>query len=190
MENEKNTDALHLEWVPTLEGVLKYCPDDLRQDKPLRFWRVFRLRNGKKVILQKKPLLAMREGFNWRYQYVTRIKGKLTTLLQSQLTMLCMTGFAITDRHHWVIDHINNDSTDDRPSNLQVIMQRENLRKSVLLNENQKLDIKEKARRKRIRKLWLDEMRPKVIATIGEGATKEDVEQELALLYREHKFEY
>ena len=190
MENEKKTDALELEWVPTFEGILKYCPDDLRQDKPLRFWRVLRLRNGKKVIFQKKPKLCENGGFKWRYLYDIKLKGRRMTLLQSQLTMLCMTGFAIADPRHWVIDHINNNSMDDRPSNLQIIKQGENIRRSALLNEILKLSPKEKWRRKRIRLQWLEEMRAKVIATLGEGATKNQVEQELALLYREHKFEY
>lgn len=190
MENEKKTDALKLEWVPTLEGVLKYCPDDLRQDKPLRFWRVLRLSNGKKVIFQKRPKLFMRNGFNWRYQYTIRLKGKKLTMLQSQLTMLCLTGFAIADPRHWVIDHINNNSMDDRPSNLQILSARQNIRKSLVLNEITKLNNQERARRKRIRESWLEKMRKKLIASLGEGATKNDVEQELALLYREHHFEY
>jgi hypothetical protein len=190
MENEKITDTLHLEWVPTWEGALKYCPDDLRQDKPLRFWRVRRLKSGKKVIYQLKAGLRSSNHFKQRYQLTVRVKGKKTTIYLSYLTMLCITGFAIADRHHWVIDHINNNSTDDRPSNLQVIHQSENLRRSALFNENQKLINEERVRRKRIRQQWLEEMRPKVIATIGEGATKEDVELELALLYHEHKFKY
>lgn len=190
MENEKITDTLHLEWVPTLEGVLKYCPDDLRQDKPLRFWRVLRLKNGKKVIFQKKPKLNEATDFKWRYQYTLKLKGKKILLRQSQLTMLCMTGFAIADPRHWVIDHINNNSADDRPSNLQIIKQSDNIRRSAILNEVNKSSNKERARRKRIRQQWLEEMRPKVIATLGPGATKNDLEFELALLYREHKFEY
>lgn len=190
MENEKITDTLHLEWVPTLEGALKYCPDDLRQDKPLRFWRVQRLPNGKKVIFQKKAHLCIKGNGKWRYQYSIKLKGRRRLFLRSQLTMLCVTGFAIVDPRHWVIDHINNNCMDDRPSNLQIIKQSENLRRSALLNEVLKSSPKERLRRKRIRLQWLEEMRPKVIATLGEGATKEDVEQELALLYREHKFEY
>lgn len=190
MENEKITDTLHLEWVPTFEGVLKYCPDDLRQDKPLRFWRVLRLNNGKKVIFQKKPKLCEVGGFKWRYLYAIKLKGRSRTFLRSQLTMLCVTGFAIADPRHWVIDHINNNSMDDRPSNLQIIKQSENCSRSALLNEDLKLSPKERLRRKRIRQQWLEEMRPKVIATIGEGATKNQVEQELTLLYLEHKFEY
>lgn len=190
MENEKITDTLHLEWVPTWEGVLKYCPDDLRQDKPLRFWRVLRRRNGKKVIFQKKAILNPGCDFKWRYQYTIKLNGKERLLSQSQLTMLCMTGFAIADPRHWVIDHINNNSMDDRPSNLQVIMQSENLSRSALLKENQKLSNEERARRKRIRQQWLKEMRAHVIAILGEGATRNQVEQELALLYEEHTFEY
>lgn len=190
MENEKITDTLHLEWVPTFEGVLKYCPDDLRQDKPLRFWRVLRFRNGKKVIFQKKAALNPGYDFKWRYQYNINLKGKRRLLSQSQLTMLCMTGFAIADPRHWVIDHVNNNSMDDRPSNLQIIMQRENCSRSALRKETQKLSNKERERRKRIRRLWLEEMRAKVIAILGEGATRNEVEQELALLYNEHTFEY
>lgn len=190
MENEKITDTLHLEWVPTFEGVLKYCPDDLRQDKPLRFWRVKRLSNGKKVIFQKKAQLSDKGGFKWRYQYIIRLKGQKRSILQSQLTMLCKTGFAIADPRHWVIDHINNNSMDDRPSNLQIIKQSENIHKSTLFNEANKSSPKERARRKRIRQQWLEDMRPKVIATLGPGATRNDLEFELALLYNEHKFEY
>ena len=44
--------------------------------------------------------------------------------------MLCWMGFVISDPRHWVVDHIDGNPLNDQPSNLQVISQSENNRRS------------------------------------------------------------
>lgn len=132
-----------LEDVPTWEGVLQYDPMDLQLDTPLTFYRTRTRRlKDNRVIKMRYPLKGWFTNFmnrkknakipQMRYAYTIMHKGKNVSLYRSHLTMLCYLGFAITDRRHWVIDHINGDSKDDRPSNLQVISQSENIRKSEL----------------------------------------------------------
>lgn len=133
-----------LEDVPTWEGVLQYDPLELQLDYPLTIYRIRRRRlKDNRVLKLRYPLKAtltdqrntVKTSFTpqMRYRYHFKIKGKIFTLFRSHLTMLCIMGFAITDRRHWVIDHVNGDSSDDRPSNLQVISQSENVRKSELI---------------------------------------------------------
>ena len=135
-----------LEDVPTWEGVLQYDPMDLFMDIPLTFYRIRTRRlKDNRVIKMRYPLKAWHSNFmnrnkggkvaQIRHLYTIAHKGKNVHLYRSHLTMLCLTGFAISDRRHWVIDHINGDCSDDRPSNLQVISQSENLRKSELVKK-------------------------------------------------------
>ncbi len=133
-----------LEDVPTWEGVLQYDPMDLFMDSPLTIYRIRTRRlKDNRVIKLRYPLKAIFQDYHAynkraktpqnRYFFSFCLKNKRIHCLRSHLTMLCIMGFAIADRRHWVIDHINGDSTDDRPSNLQVITQSENLRKSELV---------------------------------------------------------
>ena len=144
--------------VPGWEGVLYYDPLDFQLDRPLRFFRRLRHRRFRADILyqlavstkdstqtdrkrgsNKKPML--RRFINFRH------KGKVVNLYCSQLTMLCLTGFAIADPRHHVVDHVNGNCTDDRPSNLQVITQSENLRRSPAVRENNRLSPKQRHER-------------------------------------------
>ena len=87
----------------------------------------------------------------YRRKVYFKFKGKQHFLLCSCLTMLCLTGFAVADPRHWVVDHIDGDCTNDRPSNLQVISQRENCLRSPRFRENIRLS--PKARRERAARL-------------------------------------
>lgn len=144
-------DGKRLVDVPTWEGVLQYDPEDIRADRPLTFYRTRRRRakDGRMVTL-RYPLAVEKEdsqvcqrrkkGYNFKPKIRRRLqfvhKGENTHLYCSYLTVLAVTGFAVVDRRHWVVDHINNDCTDDRPSNLQVISQRENCRRSKEIMES------------------------------------------------------
>ena len=139
-------DARRLCDVPTWEGVLLYDPRDLAEDRPLRFYRRLHNRHFKApVIFELKTYLDdSKIGFRkkgscalpmYRRRVPFTYKGKQHFPLCSCLTMLCLTGFAIADPHHWVVDHIDGDCTNDRPSNLQVISQRENCLRSPRFRE-------------------------------------------------------
>ncbi len=123
-------DGTRLEWVPSWEGALQYAPEDLKNDRNLRIWHTFRSKKfgGRRIRIELK---ATSKAYKGRYSLHQRAdfkfthKGELIHLYRSYLTMLCQTGFAVADRRHWVIDHKNGNTLDDRPSNLQVITQHE-----------------------------------------------------------------
>lgn len=155
-------DARRLCDVPTWEGVLLYDPRDLAEDRPLRFYRRLRNRRFKApVIYELKTYLEdVKNGLRKKGSYVVPMyrwrvhfmyKGKQYFTRCSCLTLLCLTGFAIADPRHWVVDHIDGDCTNDRPSNLQVISQRENLLRSPRFRENSRLS--NQARRERAARL-------------------------------------
>ena len=94
--------------------------------------------------------------------------------------MLAYMGFAIADRRHYVIDHINNITLDDRPSNLQVITQRENLLRSERRRETLHLSPKEKKRQREERVAYMDRLRQQLRA-IHPDADPIDIEIEVTL---------
>ena len=132
--------------VPAWDGVLYYDPLDIQLDRPLTFYRRLHHRRLGEI---RYPLMVYtedrqisnrkkRRAQRPRFQRTIKIyyKGVTVHLTCSKLTMHCQMGFTIADPRHWVVDHINGDSTDDRPSNLQVITQSENLRRSEKVVEH------------------------------------------------------
>ena len=197
--NQDNKPCGKLEWLPTWEGVLMYDPEDLKNDRPVRLWHVVKHeRFGNKTICYEiKPTFdggyyqkKRSQGLAPRCIFQIRHQGRQVILLRAHATMLAYFGFAPSDRWEWVIDHINCNTLDDRPSNLQVIPRRENILRSKKLKEYRGLSFQEKHRRSQLRIAWKERMRPHVIAALGPGATAIDVEMELTQLLNEHVFDY
>ena len=140
--------------VPTWEGVLYYDPEDFKLDRPLTFYRrmycwqlheeiiypmrVFktntqlsRIKRGSK----RKPMYRRYVMFKWQPNLLLG-KGSTKNLYCHQLTMLCWMGFVISDPRHWVVDHIDGNPLNDQPSNLQVISQSENCKRSEKVREH------------------------------------------------------
>ena len=199
----KKTDKQdsRLEWLPTWEGVLMFDPEDLRQDRPVRIWHVV-TRKSKRHGVQRlryelKPTLKINSNkkcltdcLRPRCKYSFLHKGKKIELFRYHATMLAYFGFVPENPRLWVADHYDNNTLNDRPSNLSYISQRENLSRSKAREENLRLSNAERKRRAQIRIAWMERMRPHVIAAIGPGATAIDVELELTQLLNEHHFDY
>ena len=131
--------------VPAWDGVLYYDPLDIQLDRPLTFYRRlhhrrlgeirYPLKSWKKDVTSSYRKKGVRAKPMFREFIKIRRKGTLIPLYVSQLTMHCMMGFTIADPRHWVVDHIDGDTLNNRPSNLQVITQSENLRRSEAKRE-------------------------------------------------------
>lgn len=176
----------HLEWVPTWEGVLKYCPDDLKNDVPLRFWHCYYHRGFKRKVCFELAVYV-NQNPNDRHHRMPRREiifmhnGKIRHIYCSYLTYICQFGFRPVDRRRSVVDHINNNCMDDRPSNLQLISQKENIARSSKLREINKLPNEQRKRLWAERQAKIAELRSHIIAAMPPGATRLDVEVELAL---------
>jgi hypothetical protein len=139
--------------VPTWEGVLYYDPLDFELDRPLTFYRrlycwqlheeiIYPMwahesdvnRSHRKRGSKRKPMYRRWISFKWQPNLLFG-KDQNKVLYCHQLTMLCWMGFAIADPRHWVVDHIDGNPLNDRPSNLQVISQSENCRRSEKVRE-------------------------------------------------------
>ena len=139
--------------VPTWEGVLYYDPEDFKLDRPLTFYqrmycwqlheeiiypmRVYKTNSVYSLIKhgsKRKPMYRHCIKFKW-LPNLLQGKCREKVLNCHKLTMLCWMGFAIADPRHWVVDHIDGNPLNDQPSNLQVITQSENSRRSEKVRE-------------------------------------------------------
>ena len=182
-------DGTRLEWVPSWEGVLQWAPEDLKADRCLRLWHTFRSKRfgGRRIRIQLRPSLPVYQGCliqRRRAEFKFRHKGEQIHLYRSHLTKLCETGFAIADRRHWVIDHQNSITLDDRPSNLKVISQCENLARSERLKVTRRLSPKERKRQSEERVAWMQKRKRQLMA-IHPDADMIDIEWELAIEMQE-----
>ena len=132
--------------VPAWDGVLYYDPLDIQLDRPLTFYRrlhhrrlgdiIYPVKSWKKDVTSSYRKKGIRAKPMFREFIKIERKGTLIPLYVSQLTMHCMMGFTIADPRHWVVDHIDGDTMNNRPSNLQVISQSENCRRSAKVVES------------------------------------------------------
>ena len=137
-----------LEPVPTdpYEAFLMWDPEELRQDRPLTFYRKLKSKRFKAPVIYPLPVAVMDSHYTsrlhgnnrapqYRRRIITRYKGKIYTFLCSNLTMLCILQFRRENPHVNVIEHLNGDSLDDRPSNLLLSTQSANSRRSEKVME-------------------------------------------------------
>lgn len=123
--------SLKLEWVPSYEGYIAYRPAEILKDKIPNFYKV--LANQRQYrIARLHPFIEQNDCiFQSRARFKVTIKGKPVTIKRYKLVHLCSTGFAIADPNKYVIDHIDGNSMNDRPSNLRVITRVDNIKTEV-----------------------------------------------------------
>ena len=153
------------------EGVLYYDPLDIELDRPLTFYRrmfcwqlneeiIFPLRvyqmnnesSHQKRGSKCKSMYRRYVKFEWAPKY---LHGRRRTehLFCNQLTMLCLTGFAIAEPRRYVVDHIDRDTLNDRPSNLQTISQSENCRRSEVFMQTVRQNLKKAQQKNKEKRL-------------------------------------
>ena len=158
-----------LEPVPTdpFAAFLMWDPEELRQDRPLTFYRKLKSKRFKAPVIYPLPVDVMDSHYtsrlhgknsapDYRRRIKTMYKGKIYNFLCSNLTMLCILQFRRENPHINVIEHLNGDSLDDRPSNLLLSTQSANSRRSEKVMEQarkmQKLGTKAAAEARRRRR--------------------------------------
>ena len=137
-----------LQSVPTVpyEAFLMWDPEDLRQNRPLTFYRRLKSKRFKGEVIYSLPVAkedahecSRKKGSNRQPQYRRRIhttyKGKTYQFYCSTLTVLCIFQFRRENPRINVVEHLNGDSMDDRPSNLLLSTQSVNCRRSEKIRE-------------------------------------------------------
>ena len=185
----KNKVSGKLEWLPTWEGVLMYDPEDLRLNRPIRIWHVVKHNRfgTKPVRYELKPIIERYHGSHQlrpRCVFSFKHQGKSVKLYRAYATILAYTGFAIVDRRHWVVDHQNSITLDDRLSNVVVIEQSVNCARSERRKVTLRLSPKENKRLREERVAWMQERRRQLMA-IHPDADMIDIEFELAIEMQE-----
>ena len=166
-------ELLFLAPVPCVppEYQLMYDPTDMARDRPLRFYRY---RDGKKWVCELTPsksdvqLTKRKSGRSPRAQPQLRwhifvsYKNKTICFQCNRLTLFVKTGWCPPPEecHTTVCLHLNEDSLDDRPSNLRWGTQQENVMMSAKSRAAARRNIKkareaymQKARERRAAKL-------------------------------------
>ncbi len=158
--------------VPTWEGVLYYDPFDFQFDRPLTFFRRLYCQQLKEDIIYPMKTFevdvkrCMRNRGSkckpmWRREIKFTFGGKKQNICCSTLTMLCYMGFAIADPRHNVVMHMDEDCLNDRPSNLQVGTQKENMRMSTAnfrrMHSKENMMVLKKGRETQARKRRVEE---------------------------------
>ena len=182
--------GLHLEWVPLWEGKLKYCPDDLKNDVPLRFWHCYYHKKYKRwVCNEMNPSVVWTNSYRGKYRRRLHFKhhGKEINVLCSYLTIKTFFAFEPTDRRKNVVMHLNDHQMDDRPSNLEWGTQKENIAMSRKVKEMNRLKPAERHRIAKARQKRIEKLRLHVIAALGPDATRTDVEVQVTQLLDEHE---
>ncbi len=175
--------------VPTWEGVLYYDPFDFQFDRPLTFFRRLYCRELKEDIIYPMKVFETdvqtsyrNRGSKRKPMFRRQIKfafgGKKNYINCSTLTMLCYTGFAIADPRHYVVMHMDENCLNDRPSNLHMGTQKENMRMSTAhfryLHSKEHMMVLKRGRETQARKRRVEKMKVKEGLTpdpspVGEG---------------------
>ena len=137
-------ELLFLAPVPCVppEYQLMYDPADMARDRPLRFYRymdekkwVCELNSWKKDVqsCHRKSGRSPRALPQMRWEVSLKHKGRSIHFQCNRLTLFVKTGWCPPPEecHTTVCLHLNEDSLDDRPSNLRWGTQQENVRMSA-----------------------------------------------------------
>ena len=156
-------DGRRLAWVPNWDAAhegrfdhcLQYCPAQAaKRTEALTFWHVYTDRRTGRLMrreltpyvdwhLKKRNCCKPRRFLKFNHD------GKLFKIPCAEVTMVALTGLAIPDRRHNVVDHRGDKpftTLDDAPNNLRCVSQRENLTRSEAYKANNKLNNEERKR--------------------------------------------
>lgn len=156
-------DGRRLAWVPNWDAAhegrfdhcLQYCPAQAaKRTEALTFWHVYKdKRTGRLMRRELTPCVhwtfTHRSCCKPRRILMFKHNGKQIYVPCAEVTVVALTGYAIPDRRHNVVDHKEMKpftTLDDRPVNLHCITQRENTRRSREHRENNRLSNEERKR--------------------------------------------